>query len=203
MAAKWATASAAQAAPRHPEPVEDTIDPRELEATGPTTPDPDLIPAPDLVDQIPTKLLSPRVNGSHWYLAAHGGAGATTMAAMDPNGADAEGHWPTHPDGQNVVVVARETVTGLAAARRLAQQWGSGQVPGVNLLALVTVPAHPGKKSRAVNHALRIAASVYPRHFPTDWNPAHLDAEATEARPGKRDTRVIRTITKISTKGRT
>lgn len=195
---RWVTARAAEA----PTPInrEEEISANDLAATGPTKPDPAAIPAPDIIDQHPTTPRPQRAHGTHWYLAAHGGAGATTLSAMDPNGADAGGTWPTHPDGQNVVVVTRETVSGLRAARHLAQQWGAGDLPTINLLALITIPAHPGKNSRAVSLAGKTTAGIYPRHYRLAWNAERLDHEATDALPTKQDLKIIRIINKLSTK---
>lgn len=195
---RWVTAHVADA-PTPPD-QEEEVSADDLVATGPTQPDPGSIPAPDIIDQRQTTPRPARNQGTHWYLAAHGGAGATTLTAMDPNGKDAEGTWPTHQDGQNVVIVARETVTGLRAARHLAQQWGAGELPTTNLLALITIPAHPGKNSRAVNLAVKATAGIYPRHYRLPWNTDRLDHEATDAEPTKADQKIIRIITKLSTK---
>lgn len=192
----WITADVAE--PVVAEVPED--DTEEIGVTGPTEPDTD-IPAPDVVDQLPTRPAPSLRNGQHWYLSAHGGAGATTLAALDERGSDAHGVWPIHSGGQNVVVVARETVPGLAAAAVAATQWRAGGVQGVKVIALVTVPAQPGRMSGEIARQMQITAGVFPRHYRTEWHPPFMDHESpTDAPPSKRGEKIIRTIQKISTK---
>lgn len=192
----WATAVAAPIEPETVTPEHEETEP--VEPTGPTAPDPESIPALDAVDRTPVKTMPSRTGGQHYYLAAHGGAGATTLATLDPDGADAGGVWPTHNDGQNVVVVARESATGLRAARRFAQQWGAGQAPGATVLALVTIPAQPGKRPPTIRRELRKTAGMFPLHYGMDWNDDRLIETADNHSPTKRDQRIIRTIHKIS-----
>lgn len=192
----WATAVAVNPEPEPVEPEPEDLEP--VNPTGPTTPDPDSIPAPDAVDRVPVTRRRQRTNGTHYYLAAHGGAGASTLAHMDPDGADAKGTWPTHPGGQNVIVVARQTVNGLQAARNLAQQWGAGAAPGVNLLALITTPAAPGKRPAAIARDLRTVAGMFPRHYTTEWVGQRLTEPLDEHTPTKAEQRTIRTIQKLS-----
>lgn len=187
-----ATAAAVQAVPE-PEDVEDML------PTGPTEPE-DGLPSPDLVDQLPRKQVPSRTRGRHWYIPAHGGAGATTLSTLDPDGRYIAA-WPYHQDGQNVVVVSRETVQGLTAACSLATQWRSGGAPTVHMLALITIPAQPGKLTLPILEQLNIAAGVFPRHYRSEWHPAYMDhLDPADAPLSKRDRRIINTIRKISTK---
>lgn len=192
----WATAVAAPVEPKTTAPEHEETEP--VEPTGPTAPDPESIPAPDAVDRTPVKTMPSRTGGQHYYLAAHGGAGATTLTALDPDGADAGGVWPTHDNGQNVVVVARQSATGLRAARHLAQQWGAGQAPGATILALVTIPAQPGKRPPSISRELRTTAGMFPLHYEMDWNDDRLTENPDEHSPTKRDQRILRTIHRIS-----
>ena len=196
---EWVTAVAATPQKHVPKP-EDDDDYRDLVPTGPTQPDPEVIPAPDIIDQLPTKRLPSRTDGQHWYVAAHGGAGATTLAAMDENGGDAGNVWPINPDGQNVIVVARETATGLKAAQTLARQWGSGVLPAVNLLALITIPSQPGRSPHSIATAMKRTAGMYPRHYRANWNPQLLTVESHQSEPTKADRKIIRLVTKLSAK---
>lgn len=193
---KWATANAAPPAP--PVSVEDT-EVEDTAVTGPAAPTAGISP-PDVVDQLPVQETpAVRNGGSHYYLSAHGGAGATTLAVLDSNGFDAGGAWPCHPDGNNVVVVARGTVQGLAAACAAARHWASGELPGVNLLALVIVPAYPGRASASVNRMKALAAGVFPRCYTTRWHPEFMDhKDTTEAPRSKHTAKTIRTINAIS-----
>lgn len=192
----WITADVEE--PTVPEVPEEDIE--EIEVTGPTEPDPD-IPAPDVVDQLPTRPAPSLRAGRHWYLSAHGGAGASTLAALDERGADAGGTWPINGEGQSVVVVARETVPGLLAAATAGTQWRALGLPGVKVIALVTIPAQPGKPSMEIARQMKITAGVFPRHYRTEWHPPFMDHETpTDAAPNKRGEKIIRTIQKISTK---
>lgn len=192
---QWITAIAAD-----PEPQPVTEVEEDLEPTGPTEPDPD-IPAPDIIDQLPTRPMPSRTAGDVWYLSAHHGAGATTLARIDGGHCDAGHSWPVNTEGQNVVVVARETVAGLDAACRAATQWASGIVPTVRVLALVTIPARPGKPSTQVQRALDVAAGVYPIHRRTEWHPEYMDhTDPTHAPESKRTKATITTMHKLSAK---
>lgn len=124
-----------------------------------------------------------RTGGSYWWMGAHGGAGETTMAAMDPNG-EAAGHaWPLHPGGAHVVVVARETASGLQAATNARKHHASGAFPGVTILGLVTIAAAPGKTPPAITQRLRLLEKAYPRFKRIHWRPELI----TNPAPGPED----------------
>lgn len=195
---RWATARQRERVA--PAPVIEDPETDDTVATGPVRPSPD-VTAPDVVDQLSVRTLPSRVTGQHWWLGVHGGSGASTLAALDDNGANARHVWPTHPDGQNVVIVCRESMQGLVAARYAAQHWASGQLRTVNLLALVTVPAAPGKLDRDVEQFMRVVSGGFPRHYRTEWHPQYMTTlDPSAATPDRRTRTVIRTIDKISTK---
>jgi hypothetical protein len=84
-----------------------------------------------------------------WWVAAHGGAGETTLGEL-VNGTRAAGHaWPlggAHGP-RDVVLLGRTSYAGLTAVRRALAHWGSGQI-AVNLRALVLLADAPGKPPR-------------------------------------------------------
>lgn len=195
---RWATARTRERPA--PTPIVEEHDVDDLTVTGPTHPSPG-VPVPDIVDQLSVRTLPSRTSGLHWWLGVHGGSGASTLAALDENGADARHVWPTHRDGQNVVIVCRESVQGLTAARNAAQHWASGELRNVNLLALVTVPAVPGKLDRKLDRLMHVVSGGFPRHYRTEWHPQYMTTlDPNAVVPNRRVRTVIRTIDKLSTK---
>jgi hypothetical protein len=79
-----------------------------------------------------------------WLLAAHGGAGATTLARTWAPAGDARGGWPAADVHPGVVVVTRTHAAGLARARKLLRQARDGKIGGAILLGLLTIPDAPG-----------------------------------------------------------
>ncbi|WP_125175259.1 hypothetical protein [Corynebacterium bovis] len=81
-----------------------------------------------------------------WAVSAHGGAGATSLAARVGFIGDAGGRFPSgaYPGEDRVVICAAETVAGLEAAQNLALQHLNGLGGETRLLAVVTHPVHPG-----------------------------------------------------------
>lgn len=142
--------------------------------TGPTTPQ-DGVVTPDRVDRLPSHPLD-RDYGLV-VVGAHGGAGETTLAALDPEWG-AGGHaWPeatgsTATGPVPVVVVCRTHASGLNAARLAAQQWASGAVPSVNLLGLVAIDDAPGRLPKPLRDLLTVAAGGYPRLWRIPWSEA-------------------------------
>ncbi|NUS43464.1 MAG: hypothetical protein HOQ24_07240 [Mycobacteriaceae bacterium] len=80
-------------------------------------------------------------------MAAHGGAGASTLTRWWPMTADTGGAWPASPDTtQLVVLAARECMPGLAAAATRLREWHAQLAPdGVVVVGLVLSAARPGR----------------------------------------------------------
>lgn len=177
-------------------PDDDLLD---TEITGPDGPIPGVTP-PRHAHQLPILNLPSRNNGVVWWVSTHGGSGASTLAALD-GAPDAVHGWPTHPDGQDVVLVARRSALGLTAAMRAMTHYASGEIPGVNVLGVVIVPTHKGKTHPEITRLLTLTRGVAPRIWETDFHPdylAHLDPHQAPA--SKQDRRLIKTIHTI-TKG--
>lgn len=113
----------------------------------------------------------PRLGGeqSWWWLGVHGGAGVSSLERAVPGGRDAERAWPSAPESQPVVLVARATAHGLAAAQNAARQWGSRTVTGVDLLGLVVVADAPGRRPRVLRDLVRLVSGAVPRLWEIPW----------------------------------
>lgn len=107
-------------------------------------------------------------------MGAHGGAGASALAAMWAPSADTERRWPAHPDTtQRVFVVAREHMSGIAAAAEVLR---SAQAPhlipeGVQVCGLITVAARPGKPHKDVQRYLGTVSELVSHTYRVPWLP--------------------------------
>ncbi|MCX7541345.1 hypothetical protein OS128_00230 [Corynebacterium sp. P5848] len=87
-----------------------------------------------------------------WLVAAHGGAGVSTLEKFWQPAADASRMWPQDEDSTACVVVARSTKAGLeAAAQTILNDTGSAEIIG-----LVVVADVPGKLPKDLDHKLRM-----------------------------------------------
>ncbi|MGB6244610.1 DUF6668 family protein [Gordonia sp. (in: high G+C Gram-positive bacteria)] len=110
-------------------------------------------------------------------VGAHGGSGATTLAAMWAPAADSERQWPASPAStQHVIVVAREHMAGIRAAAQMLRDAEAGRIPaGIEIHGLLTVAAKPGKGSRPVLRYARTIAELAPNHWRIGWVEELLD----------------------------
>lgn len=111
-----------------------------------------------------------------WIVGAHGGAGESTLAALDEGFAATNHRWPTIEDDDPsnlVLVVARTHAHGLACAARVLGQWASGDLPGLplELLGLVLIEDAPGKLPRELADQVRISAGGAPRSWLVGFSP--------------------------------
>ncbi|WP_433461845.1 DUF6668 family protein [Spirillospora sp. CA-128828] len=106
-----------------------------------------------------------------WFSSCHGGAGASTLAALIPNGMCAGRYWPMpEPPGRSrVLLVARTHAHGLCAAQAAARQWAAGVLPNVRLLGMVVVADAPGKLPRPLKDLLRLISGGVPRVWELPW----------------------------------
>lgn len=163
--------------------------PRKPRATGPEEPQ-RFVPAPDKVDQLPTRQIQDSA-ATLWVLGAHGGAGESTIAALVKGWQPAGQAWPARDTGQPIatVVVARTNVRGLIAAKAAAKQWAAGLVPDVHLLGLILVSDAPGRLPRPLRDLMRVVSGGYPRVWQVPWiepwrlgEPPVVDAAPREVR---------------------
>ncbi|WP_328760369.1 DUF6668 family protein [Streptomyces sp. NBC_00271] len=122
----------------------------------------------------------PPVGAGTGWVAAHGGAGASTLAAA-LGGADLGCRWPdiTRGEPARVMVVARTNASGLRAASQMLGALRDGRhPPGMELVALVLVADAPGRLPLPLARRVRVLRSAAPvRRVP--WVPAwRLDGKA-------------------------
>ena len=122
-----------------------------------------------------------------WLVAAHGGAGVSTIVGLMHRVGDAGGAWPIAGEGEQarVVLVARESWTGLGAARRALTEWVGGRVP-VHLEGLLLVAAQPGappKELRELAELVRSQANgaVWRLGWQRDWLIGHAAMPSDKA----------------------
>ena len=103
-------------------------------------------------------------------VAAHGGAGASAMAAVT-GCIDAGRAWPCSADRANAVVVcARTNARGLEAARDAAMRFYAGHIRGVEVVGLVLIADAPGRRlPKALAEASSVVAGAYPRCWRVPW----------------------------------
>lgn len=152
--------------------------------TGPAAPLP-FVPAPGA--GLPA--WSPEgAAGSVWWVGCHGGAGESTLAGLF-GGSVATGHrWPALParlPGRPaaVVLVARTSHAGLAAAQRALTQWAAGDTPAVDLLGLVLSADVPGRLPRPLRDYARLVGGGAPRVWALPWIGAWRSGEPACPRP--------------------
>ncbi|MER5434216.1 DUF6668 family protein [Streptomyces sp. NPDC002588] len=94
------------------------------------------------------------------WMAAHGGAGASTLAAVY-GGHDCGRNWPGPADPPSVLLVARTHASGLESALRFLEVFRRGEVPqGLDLDAVVLVADAPGRLPRPLVQRMRAVEAV-------------------------------------------
>lgn len=128
--------------------------------------------------------------GGMCWVAAHGGAGATMLAAA-VGGVDVGCRWPDarHDEPARVLLVARTHLTGLRAAARALNAVREGRHPaGMELVGLVLVADLPGRLPATLRKQIRrLGAGVPVLRIP--WIP--------QWRIGKRPDRLPRRLTQL------
>jgi len=144
-----------------------------------------------------------------WVVAAHGGAGATTVNGLlreqDGRSRSRSAHgiqespqeWPSGP-GANLasttLLVARTHARGLAAATSAARQWASGVLPGVKLVGLVLVHDAP-RLSRQQRAEVARVSGLTPRCWQIGWQESWRDLVAPALADAPGDVR--RTVSSV------
>lgn len=131
-----------------------------------------------------------------WLVAAHGGAGTTTLSHMLAPFGDAGRRWPAADDNPWCVVVARENYSGLEAAQQVLLQAATGQAGECSALGVVTVADGPGKRPKKLASNLRVIEEISPV-WRVGWipdlkvtNPADIASwRPGQATPAKRKRR--------------
>ncbi|MBO0882731.1 MAG: hypothetical protein J2P17_20835 [Mycobacterium sp.] len=106
-----------------------------------------------------------------WLLAAGGGVGVSTLAQVLAPAADAGARWPGGfgKESPFVVLVARETITGLTRAHDALRQHHAGLAGSSEVLGLLTVAARPGRLPAEIRRYRELVASLTPRLWHLPW----------------------------------
>ncbi len=117
------------------------------------------IPVPDRVDRL-GRVSVPL--GSVLVVGVHGGSGESTLARW--LGCRSTGHrWPViEASTPRVLLCARTTAQGIAAARMAAREWASGEA-AVDLLGLVLIEDAPGRLPKQLRREAKHASGGVPR----------------------------------------
>lgn len=140
-----------------------------------------LPPAPDEMLGRRTTALPPHLICA---VACHGGAGTSTLAALLDHVGDSGPLWPARTDEPPfVVLVARDSARGLAAASIAARQFHTGNAPThVRLLGLVLVAARRGKPAESTRRLRETAvgANLFDHVWSVGWHEYLLDMPLSE-----------------------
>lgn len=107
------------------------------------------------------------------WVAAHGGAGTSTLAAVF-GGIDAGRNWPRPDQGEpnSVLLAARTHAAGLQAVSWTLDLFRrGGQPPGLELVAVVLVADAPGRLPRQLLQRIKVIGSAIEIHQ-VPWVPA-------------------------------
>ncbi|GGK39824.1 hypothetical protein [Nocardia camponoti] len=106
-----------------------------------------------------------------WLLGVHGGSGASTLEHVLAPAADARGKWPGGFDRESpyVVLVARETISGLTRAHDLLRQHHAGLAGSVEVLGLLTVAARPGRMAPEIRRYRDVVGSLAGHVWQVPW----------------------------------
>ncbi|MFD4268145.1 DUF6668 family protein [Rhodococcus sp. NPDC058481] len=135
---------------------------------------------PDPLEARTHPLTSDRPGPAVWLVGAHGGAGVSTLAHFLAFTGDSRRQWPCGTDREAespyVVIVARETISGLAEAHGRILELNDRPELGIELLGLVTV-ADSQKLTKAVRQYREVVAASVPEHWSIGWHSFLPSAE--------------------------
>lgn len=196
--AAWQSPTPAQPVEHHShtEPPQPEETPVPAPRTGPAVPQGGVTP-PDRLLPVRQTDDSPAL----WIVGAHGGAGESTIAGLDPRWAAACHSWPELPGGSPAVcvLVARTHVSGLLAAQRALTQWASSTAgPSAQCLGLLLLADRPEKKTPpAIADLITHVAGGAPRLWRIGWIENWRMGDL-EVRPPHSVTKVLRDLHGLS-----
>ena len=119
----------------------------------------------------PMTSTDPRGEQVFTWVAAHGGAGATSLARASGQGEDLTKRWPDVVSGwpSQVAVVCRYNAAGLDAAAALVREVASGAVGEVAVVALVVVADAPIRPTKELRRRLYELSSTVPGVLEVPW----------------------------------
>lgn len=134
-------------------------------------------------------------------MGLHGGAGATTLAALLGEGSSDVGRaWPISNNAWTgkawpipVIAVARNDHSGLKAADTFVRSWANGQLTGSRLSALVLIDAGP-RISDARKKSTKRLLRMVPRGTHLPWMDSWLEAPPDPTRLPVRIKRIIKLL---------
>lgn len=145
----------------------ETVEPTVSPATGPLAPQPG-VASPPAGERLPIGQVP--AGSALYVVGVHGGAGESSIAALDETWRAAGHVWPAQGTvAVPVLLVARSSARGLLAAQAAARQWASGGVSGVDLVGLVIVADAPGRPPRALRDLARVVGGGVPRVWHVPW----------------------------------
>lgn len=121
-----------------------------------------------------------------WLVAAHGGAGVSTLCRSAPGlFASAGRRWP---QGACCAVVARTSAGGLLAAQGVLTDWAAGHAGTARLLGLILIDDAPGRLPKPLADLAHLVSGGAPAAWRIGWNHAWRCGEpaASTASPAVR-----------------
>jgi hypothetical protein len=114
--------------------------------------------------------------GGIWLMGCHGGAGVSTLAALDIGHDAGYRQWPKPTKAPaGLLLVARISALGLKEATAAAETCVSPRLPqDLVLLGLVAVAAAPGRPSKIARERLDLVAGWVRNVYRMPWVPEAL-----------------------------
>lgn len=144
---------------------EEEVEP--VPVTGPTRPQVG-VPAPE--NGLPVRAHAG--SASLFIVGAHGGAGESMVAALDPRWCATDHSWPELPAAEpaQCVLVARTHAAGLMAAQRALTQWAaSASGASAQCVGLVLIADAPGKLPAPILDLIKVVSGGAPRVWRLGW----------------------------------
>ena len=95
-----------------------------------------------------------------WLVAAHGGAGVSTLSHVWAPMGDAGNAWPAADEHPWCVVVCRSTKSGLEAAHQAVLQAWADRTGGCEVLGVVVVADAPGKAPKSLVRKIAVIEEI-------------------------------------------
>lgn len=154
------------------------------------------VTAPPPVPQPPTAVPPPRSRAGCALLAAHGGAGVSSLLRAGLAAASAVDAGRSWPAGGAALLVARSSTSGLEAARDAVRAHAAGEVGlDVTLLGLVLIADAPGRLPPRLADLADLVAGAFLRVWQVPWLTEWRLAATTEPLPAHPE--VTRLITDL------